>query len=206
MQGLFKPLAINAVAWEGWSCLTNTMEQTPFWEPKSSSASQEILRIPWNPKVHYRVHKSPPHDPFLTQINLLTDVFTVKLSYHLHPVLPSRLFPSGLPTKHLYSRLLSPIRSTSPAHLFCLSLMRWGFIGWGAQIINFDILLTVHPNIMIVFFLFYQLDAQILTIFGWLFSTQVTRGLETCVLNSHTKRVTIPDAVLIQLSSRRWAQ
>ena len=28
----------------------------------------------------------------------------------------------------------------------------------------------------------------------------------TCVLNSHLKRMTIPDAVLIQLSSWRWAQ
>ena len=53
------------------------------------------------------------------------------------------------------------------------------------------------------------------TLFGWLFRTQVTRGLllywcrlvlVTCVLNSHPKRVTIPDAVLIQLSSWRWAQ
>jgi len=30
--------------------------------------------------------------------------------------------------------------------------------------------------------------------------------LVTCVLNSHPKRVTLPDAVLIQLSSWRWAQ
>ena len=46
----------------------------------------------------------------------------------------------------------------------------------------------------------------IVTLFGWLFSTQVTRGLVPCVLNSYTKRVTIPDAVLTQLSSWRWAQ
>jgi len=31
------------------------------------------------------------------------------------------------------------------------------------------------------------------------------RPLVVCVLNSHSKRVTIPEAVLIQLSSWRWA-
>jgi hypothetical protein len=31
------------------------MEESPSWEADTRSASQEILRILWNPKISYRV-------------------------------------------------------------------------------------------------------------------------------------------------------
>jgi hypothetical protein len=45
------------------------MEQSPSWEANRSSASQEIPRVIWNPKVYDHIQKHPPPVPILGQIN-----------------------------------------------------------------------------------------------------------------------------------------
>ena len=49
--------------------LTHSMQHSPSWEANRFSASQEIPRILYNPKVNYLSHKCPPPVTILRQIN-----------------------------------------------------------------------------------------------------------------------------------------
>jgi hypothetical protein len=63
------------------------MEQSPSWEANSFSATQEIPRILWNPKVHY----SPPPVPVLSIIDPVHDPPSHLSKIQFNIILPYKL-------------------------------------------------------------------------------------------------------------------
>jgi hypothetical protein len=109
---------------------SNSMEQTLSWEANSGSDSQEIPRLYGIRRFIYLVHKSPPLDPILSQMNSVHNFHHISVSHilkfsHLSLGLPSGLFLSGFPTKILYAFLISRTTRPSHSHWFNLPYNIW---------------------------------------------------------------------------------
>jgi hypothetical protein len=74
--------------------LTNFMELSCSWEAASSAATQELLNILWNPKVYYRVHKSPPLVPVLLLINSVHVTPSYLSKFHFNIIHPPNSWSS----------------------------------------------------------------------------------------------------------------
>ena len=69
--------------------LTYSMVRSPSWEANWFAASQEIPRISWNPKVHFRTHKRPP------PVSILGQPYPVHIpTSHLLQIQPNIIHPS----------------------------------------------------------------------------------------------------------------
>jgi hypothetical protein len=109
--------------------VTNFLQLSPSWEAASHAATQELPKIVWNPKVYYRVHKSLPLVPILSQINPVhttTSCPSSIIQYHLPTYVLVFLVVSFLldfpPISYMHS-FSPPLRVTCHANLILLDLI-----------------------------------------------------------------------------------
>ena len=122
--------------------VTYSMEQSPPWEAKWFSASQEIPRSLWKSKVHHRNHECPPPDPILSQIDPVHTSKSHFLMIHLNIILP---FKSGSPKWSFCLRYphQNPVYASTLPHTRYMSrpshysrFYHSNNIGWAVQIIK----------------------------------------------------------------------
>ena len=65
------------------------MQLSAFCESNRFADTEEIPKILWNPKVHYRIHKCQPPAPILSQLDSVHNHTSHFLKIRINIILPS---------------------------------------------------------------------------------------------------------------------